>query len=104
MLLAYRICNDHHFIGKTILLIEKESKNTNDRTWCFWESGEGDLEGMVHKNWNQAYFRADYFEMDFSLAPFQYKMIRSIDFYESMKKQLAKFNQLTQIKEKVSHQ
>tara|TARA_B100001059_G_scaffold73116_1_gene70483 strand:+ start:39377 stop:40510 length:1134 start_codon:yes stop_codon:yes gene_type:complete len=102
LLLTYRICNDHHFIGKTILLIEKEPKNTNDRTWCFWESGEGDLEGMVHKNWNQAYFRADDFEMDFSLAPFQYKMIRSIDFYESMKKQLAKFDQLTQIQEKVS--
>ena len=101
LLLAYRICNDPYFIGKSILLIEKDDKNTNDRTWCFWESGKGDLEEIVHKTWNQAYFNADNFEMNLYLAPLKYKMIRSIDFYESMKKQLAAFDQLTQIKEKV---
>ncbi len=101
LLLAYRICNDPYFIDKSILLIEKDYKNTNDRTWCFWESGDGDLEGIVYKTWNQAYFNAENFEMDFSLEPFKYKMIRSIDFYKSMKKQLAEFDQLTQIKERV---
>ena len=102
LLLVFRICNDPHFTGKSILLIEKDAKNTNDRTWCFWESGEGDLEEIVHKTWDQAHFNADNFEIDFYLAPFRYKMIRSIDFYESMKKQLSAFDQLTQIKEKVS--
>ena len=101
LLLAYRMCNDPYFRDQSILLIEKDSKNTNDRTWCFWELGESDLEMMVHKTWNQAYFNADDFEMDFSLAPFQYKMIRSLDFYQFMKKTLAAFSQLTQIKEKV---
>ena len=101
LLLAYRICNDPYFIDKSILLIEKDYKNTNDRTWCFWESGDGDLEGIVYKTWNQAYFNAENFEIDFSLEPFKYKMIRSIDFYKSMKKQLAEFDQLTQIKERV---
>jgi len=101
LLLAYRMCNDPYFRDQSILLIEKDSKNTNDRTWCFWELGESDLEMMVHKTWNQAYFNADDFEMDFSLAHFQYKMIRSLDFYQFMKKTLAAFSQLTQIKEKV---
>ena len=101
LLLAYRICNDPYLIDKSILLIEKDYKNTNDRTWCFWESGDGDLEGSVYKTWNQAYFNAEDFEMDFSLEPFKYKMIRSIDFYKSMKKQLSEFDQLTQIKERV---
>jgi lycopene beta-cyclase len=57
---------------------------------------------MVHKTWNNAYFNADGFEMDFSLQPFQYKMIRSLDFYQSMKKKLTEFDQLTQIREKVT--
>ena len=102
LLLAYRICNDAYFKDRSILLIEKDIKNTNDRTWCFWESGEGDLEELVHKSWDQAYFSADAFELDFSLQPFRYKMIRSLDFYKSMNNKLAKFDQLTQIKAKVN--
>ncbi|MBT4825566.1 MAG: lycopene cyclase [Bacteroidetes bacterium] len=103
LLLAYRMCNDPYFKDRSLLLIEKDPKDRNDRTWCFWESGEGDLEAMVHKTWNHAYFNADDFEMDFSLQPFRYKMIRSLDFYQSMKSKLAEFDQLTQIKASVSH-
>jgi lycopene beta-cyclase len=102
LLLAYRICNDPYFKDRSILLIEKDIKNTNDRTWCFWESGEGDLEELVYKSWDQGYFSADDFELDFSLQPFRYKMIRSLDFYKSMNNKLAKFDQLTQIKAKVN--
>lgn len=101
LLLAFRMCKDPFFNNRSILLIEKDTKNTNDRTWCFWESGKGDLEEMVHKIWNRAYFNANDFELDFSLEPFHYKMIRSIDFYRSMKNKLAEFDQLTQIREKV---
>lgn len=102
LLMAYRICNDPYFKDRSLLLIEKDSKDSNDRTWCFWESGEGDLETMVHKTWNHAYFNADDFEMDFSLQPFSYKMIRSLDFYQSMNNKLAEFDQLTRIKASVS--
>ena len=101
LLLAYRICNDPYFKDRSILLIEKNIKNTNDRTWCFWESSEGDLEAMVHKSWKKAYFHADNFELNFSLQPFRYKMIRSLDFYKSMNNKLVKFDQITQIKAKV---
>ena len=102
LLLAYRICNDPYFKDRSILLIEKDIKNTNDRTWCFWESGEGDLEELVYKYWDQAHFSSDDFELDFSLQPFRYKMIRSLEFYQSMKNKLAKFNKITQIKAKVN--
>ena len=74
LLLAYRICNDPYFRDRSILLIEKNTKNTNDRTWCFWESGEGDLEAIVHKTWKKAYFHADNFELNFSLQPFVYNI------------------------------
>ncbi|CAI8188560.1 MAG: Uncharacterised protein [Flavobacteriaceae bacterium] len=102
LLLAYRLCKDPFFKNHSLLLIEKDLKNTNDRTWCFWESRKGDLEAIVHKKWDRAFFGAADFALEFPLAPFQYKMIRSIDFYRSMKKNLKEFPQLTQIKEKVS--
>ena len=70
LLLAYRLCKDPYFNDQSILLIEKDTKNINDRTWCFWESGEGDLEEMIHKTWDQAHFSANGFELDFPSNPF----------------------------------
>ena len=101
LLLAFRICNDPFFINKSILLIEKEHKNSNDRTWCFWESNEGDLQQIIHKTWNQSFFASKDFRLDFNLNPYQYKMIRSLDFYQFMQKRLKTFSQLTQVIDEV---
>ena len=101
LLLAFRICNDTFFADKSILLIEKEHKNLNDRTWCFWESNEGDLEEIIHKTWNKSFFASKDFRLEFNLKPYQYKMIRSIDFYRFMQQRLKIFKHLTQVKDEV---
>ena len=101
LLLAFRICNDPFFANKSILLIEKEHKDSNDRTWCFWESNEGDLEQIIHKTWNQSFFASKDFRLDFNLNPYQYKMIRSLDFYQFMQQRLKTFSQLTQVTDEV---
>ena len=68
----------HH---KKILLIEQHLKNTNDRTWCFWEKGEGLFEEIVYRNWGKAWFHSiDYSSLK-QLSPYRYKMIRGVDFY-----------------------
>ena len=67
--------------NKRILLIEKEAKNTNDRTWCFWEKGEGVFEKIVYRNWDRAWFHANAYSSLKGLTPYKYKMIRGIDFY-----------------------
>jgi lycopene beta-cyclase len=67
--------------GKRILLIDKSSKQTNDRTWCFWEDKPGFFEPVVCKQWDQIWFHANRFSKQFAIAPYQYKMIRGIDFY-----------------------
>ena len=41
LLLANALSNETAFKHLHIAIIEKEEKNTNDRTWCFWEEGEG---------------------------------------------------------------
>tara|TARA_X000001036_G_scaffold172892_2_gene163520 strand:- start:3167 stop:4300 length:1134 start_codon:yes stop_codon:yes gene_type:complete len=101
LLLAFRICNDPFFKNKSILLIEKEHEKLNDRTWCFWESKEGDLEEIIHKSWNQSFFASKDFHLDFNLSPYKYKMIRSLDFYKFIQQHFRKFNQLTQVKDEV---
>lgn len=68
--------------GKKILLVDKEKKNRNDRTWCFWETSAGPFEPIVFRKWEEAWFHSQQFSALLSLAPYSYKMIRGIDFFD----------------------
>jgi len=41
LMLADTMGKDAFFAEKSILLLDKDTKETNDRTWCFWEKGTG---------------------------------------------------------------
>ena len=101
LILASRVCNDNYFINKSILLIEKDIKNTNDRTWCFWEEGKGEYDDIISHSWQNGKFQAKNFELNFSFNPFTYKMIKSKNFYSFMRKKLKPHAQLDQVQEKI---
>ena len=82
LLTAYRMANDTWFDDKSILIIDKEIKNQNDRTWCFWEESNGEFDSILSKPWEKAFIGNQDFQQSFDLNPFVYKMIRSSDFYE----------------------
>jgi lycopene beta-cyclase len=69
------------FNDKKILLIDRAPKNQNDRTWCFWQSETSIFEPIVYKTWQHTYFYSPMFSDPMNIAPYQYKMIRGIDFY-----------------------
>ncbi|MGL6269422.1 MAG: lycopene cyclase family protein [Chitinophagaceae bacterium] len=79
--LAVHMIRSGKFSDKKVLLIDKERKDKNDRTWCFWETGKGAFEEVVYRRWNNAWFHADGFSRLLDLSPYQYKMIRGIDYY-----------------------
>src|SRR4249920_1783135 len=79
--LVMRMIKSGKFTDKRILLIDKEQKNKNDRTWCFWETQPGFFEDIVYRRWDMISFLSDSFSADMNIAPYQYKMIRGIDFY-----------------------
>ncbi|HUR09928.1 MAG TPA: lycopene cyclase family protein [Flavitalea sp.] len=66
---------------KKILLIDRAPKINNDRTWCFWETGSGFFEPIVHKKWKQLEVHGNGYSARHSIEPYQYKLIRGIDFY-----------------------
>ena len=70
------------FAEKKILLIDQDPKQANDRTWCFWQKGENLFESVVYRQWEHLWFYGEGFEKEFSIAPYRYKMIRGIDFYD----------------------
>lgn len=88
--LALEIRKDIFFKGKKIAIIDPSEKSENDKTWCFWEKGEGKWDELIHKDWQQGKFISDSAEKNLDLAPYSYKMLRSIDFYAYAKATLQK--------------
>ena len=102
LLLANNLVSDPFFLNKNILLIEKDSKKINDRTWCFWEKGKSDLDEIVSRTWNSAYFKAQKFEKKFFTEPYTYKMIRGIDFYKKLNFSESKHQNLTYLNAEIN--
>lgn len=79
--LLYRMLNEPSLQNKQILLLDKDVKNSNDRTWCYWEKGKGLFESVVRHQWKTLEFKTETFANNFELGSYHYKMIRGIDFY-----------------------
>ncbi|NKI26671.1 NAD(P)-binding domain-containing protein [Arenibacter sp. 6A1] len=91
LMLADALGKDPFFSNTTILILEKDSKQHNDRTWCFWEPGEGSFTPILHKSWNQLFFAGKAYSENMATAPYTYKMVRGRDFYISYLERLKKY-------------
>lgn len=80
--LAFYLNQNPHFKDKTILIIDRDEKNTNDHTWCFWEKERSPYEEIITQKWKGVWFHGtDDFSQFLDLEDYTYKMIRGIDFY-----------------------
>lgn len=79
--LAARIAETSELKDKRVLLLDRERKSGNDRTWCFWEHGEGRFDEIITQSWQNVYFHSKYISRRLGLEPYAYKMLRSSDFY-----------------------
>lgn len=77
-----RILREPALASKKILIIDKDDKKKNDRTWCYWEKGEGFFDDIIYRKWEKAWFHGEDYSSLKTLGPYAYKMIRGIDFYE----------------------
>ncbi|QNR23930.1 lycopene cyclase family protein [Croceimicrobium hydrocarbonivorans] len=79
----------------SVLLIEPDAKNTNDRTWCFWTDEQDAAWQMfgssVSKSWSQL---DSAFPQRQNMAPYRYVQIRSKDFYRFVKDALQSYPNL----------
>ena len=84
MMLAYRMAKDPFFDSKSIVIIDKDKKKGNDRTWCFWEKESDEWDSIITKKWNDIFFGANGKMRKIPLHPYSYKMIRSGAFFEKL--------------------
>jgi lycopene beta-cyclase len=88
---------------KNILIIDREIKNQNDHTWCFWEDNNGAFESIVHRKWNGVWFHGTQkFSEYLNLENYTYKMIRAVDFYEFVFSQIKENSNFTFLEAEIS--
>lgn len=80
LMTIYELILSEKFNDKTILLLDENPKKSNDRTWCFWDN-VALFDEIISKKWNFALFADENFQRDLNLNPYQYKMIKGLDFY-----------------------
>ncbi len=93
--LALALRSDPFFAQQKILILEKDGKETNDRTWCFWEKGAGKWDGLLTQSWSKGDFFSEKNTQPLDLLPYRYKMLRGLDFYAFSKRDLAAAPQFT---------
>lgn len=86
--LAYHLCQSP-IPARKLLIIDRDKKENNDRTWCFWSSRPTPYDHLVYHSWDRIEFISDNFKRTYELAPYRYQMVRGIDFYRGMRSALA---------------
>lgn len=77
--------------NKRVLIIDKDRKNKNDRTWGFWHNQETAFDEIVKLRFNSLYFNSKYFQKKIPMGDYHYSVIRGIDFYNYVKTHLEKY-------------
>ncbi|MDF0714591.1 lycopene cyclase family protein [Muricauda sp. 334s03] len=101
LLLAQALGKDKFFASKSILVLDKDDKSKNDRTWCFWERGKGEFDDLIHKTWGHIYVGGQQLQKSTSIAPYTYKMLRGIDFYNNFLPKVKSYPNITWVQEEV---
>ena len=87
--LAYRLSNHTAFANASILILESNNHKGNDRTWCYWETGDGEWDDLLQNQWNKVQFKSKNVNKTIDLGSASYKMLRSKPYYERLHQSLA---------------
>ncbi|MCB0382046.1 MAG: lycopene cyclase, partial [Psychroserpens sp.] len=88
------LSEDEFFNTKEIALIDSSEKNTNDKTWSFWEKDTSKWTSIISKTWSKASVLTSTKNIPLNLNPYRYNTVRALDFYTESK---AKLNSKTNI-------
>jgi lycopene beta-cyclase len=100
LMTVYEMLLSEKFKDKTILLIDENSKKTNDRTWCFWDKNNL-FDEVVATQWQQAVFANATENRVLELHPYQYKKINGLDFYNLVFKKISEAQNVQFLNDKV---
>lgn len=101
MLVLHEMLQNNLLEGKTVVIIEPEKKDINDRTWCFWEEGNGEWDYLLRKLWKSAFFITENHKVDCLPNDLRYKMMESHSFYNAIMQRLQDHSNIFFVEDKV---
>ncbi len=102
LMTVYKMVLSGKFSDKSILLLDQDSKKTNDRTWCFWEKEDSIWNPIISKKWDLALFANENFKRDLELKPYTYNKISGLYFYDFVFEAISNQPNITFLNEKVT--
>ncbi|MCS6968622.1 MAG: lycopene cyclase family protein [Cytophagales bacterium] len=82
--LAYAMVHTPVLKDKKIIIIDRQPKQQNDRTWSFWTRQSTRFDHIIYKTWKKIDFFSNYLQKRFELVHYRYATIRGIDFYREV--------------------
>ena len=79
----------------SFIIIEKQKKYVDDKSWCFWSENIKKNKNIIEASWNSFSFNLGNSTNFLSSVNFKYYYIRSIKFYESIKKKISNYAHIT---------
>ncbi len=99
--LILKMISDDFFQNKKILVIDKNEKTKNDRTWCFWEKEKTWHDELVAHQWKKATVIEEKGTRIHDLFPYIYKMIYADDLYRYAHKKMSERQNIRWVEDKV---
>lgn len=98
--LAYQLIHSP-LQDRTILIIDRDDKDQNDRTWAFWTDCPSPFEPVVHREWRQLRVLNEAGEFFVPTDPWRYVMVRGGDWHGYIRQQLSARPNVTWLKARV---
>lgn len=89
--LAYYLSLSPTLRNRKILLIDRDPKTKNDRTWGFWTRKNSPFDPIISYRFSQAEFISKEFSAVLELTPYLYKVLEGARFYRFIKEHIAGF-------------
>ncbi len=76
---------------KRVLIIDKDRKNNNDRTWGFWHNSPSPFDEVISYSFSKLKFESSFFRQNIDMGNYRYSVIEGIRFYRFIKSHLKNF-------------
>ena len=76
--------------NRSILIVDRDAKDRDDRTLGFWADRPTLFDDIVYRSWSRLQFVGEHPRV-VDLGPWRYKVVRGIDFYRFVKRELSAY-------------
>ena len=86
-----------------VLLLDREPKTSNDRTWSFWSTSTPEYACAKTRAWDSLGFASDHHVRYEAIAPYRYYSINGLEFYKEINQLIDADTRITRLETDISN-